>query len=875
MKTFAQLQAQLAKRPTLVADDTKQPRTFIYLSGMSLGSEELANVKGIEHDEERFLYVIGYLRNPRTKIIYVSTNQIQPRIIEYYFDLLCSTQTERNSYTKRFISIAVGRSVSGTTVTKRLLGSARLRQQILRHIPDKAAAVLRSFNSSPDEEALAVKLGLPLFAAQSQLVRFGSKSGSREVFKAVDLTPPFGVDQIHSAAQLYKAIQTIKRHNHNCQHVALTFNSSVSGVENATLTLKGWPRSFAGLVRFLKTQMQPSSSTLSAEQYLEKFYTSGGIAEERLTGDQTCSPSAQVIIQPDKTVVITSTHERLFDKITKQKNLGARFPARPKLRPTIVAQAKRIGTFLAKRGVIGPFSIDFMSVKRHGRWSTYPLEINLHEGYTTYSYQLVKMLTRATVQPDTAMRTATGRKVYYYVYNNISNPDYVGLEPGTLIDLVSAAGLAFDRSTNIGITLHVLGAVQRCGKFGAICIARSPQAAEQLFLLLQRVVTVYVAKRQQQTVAQAQDVKINQQRLVETFLRYVRISSPSHEEAPLRHVLRQDLIQLGVKTRIDSAGNLIGTLAGHGATDQGTVPFLLCAHMDTVKPCERVRPVVRGDTIVTDGNSVLGADDKAGIAAIVEVIRVMQISHVPHPPLEIIFSTGEETFSDGISELDFTQIKSPFALVVDGGALGEIDRASAYLADVLVTILGKAAHSGIEPEKGVSAIQIAAHAINHMKLGRVDHETTANIGEIKGGSIRNAIPAQVTLHGEVRSFSRRKIEDQLERMHKALEDAAEIYGGLLNISSRVALTGYTIDRNDAYLRVLQKLLKQQGIEPKVISTVGATDANTMIGHGVRAINIGTGVVNPHTVEERIAITDLVHLAQFISQLVIQRPWEKI
>lgn len=875
MKTFAQLQAQLAKRPTLVADTSKQPRTFVYLTGMSLDTEELSKVKGIEHYEERLLYVIGYLRNPRTKIIYITTNQIQPRIIEYYFDLLCSTQAERASFTKRFIPIAVGRSASGTTVTKRLLSSARLRQQILQQIPDKTAAVLRCFNSSPDEEALAVKMGLPLFAAQPKLAWLGSKSGSREVFKAVELTPPFGVEHIHSATQLYQAIQTIKRHDRSCQHVVLKFNNSFSGVGNATFTLKGWPRSLTGLPRFLKKNLHPSNQALSTEQYVEKFYASGGIAEVWLAGDQICSPSAQVIIQPDKTVVIASTHEQLFDKVTKQIYLGARFPARPKLRPAVLAQAKRIGAHLAKHGVIGPFSIDFISIKRTGRWLTHPVEINLRKGGTTHPYQLVKHLTTATTQSDASLRSAAGRKIYYYAYDNISSPDYVGLDPATLIELVRDAGLAFDRATNVGITLHLLGALQKYGKFGVVCIARSPQAAEQLFLLLQRVLTAYVAKRQLQTVAQAQDVKINKQRLVETFLRYVRISSPSHEEAPLRHVLRQDLIQLGVKTRVDSAGNLIGTLAGQGAAGQGTVPFLLSAHMDTVKPCERVRPVVRGDTIVTDGNSILGADDKAGISAIVEVIRVLQISHVPHPPLEIVFSIGEETFSDGISELDFTQIKSPFALVVDGGAFGEIDRASAYLADVLVTILGKAAHSGIEPEKGVSAIQIAAHAISHMKLGRVDHETTANIGEIKGGSIRNAIPAQVTLHGEVRSFSRRKIEDQLERMHKALEDAAEIYGGLLNISSRVALTGYTIDRNDVYLKALQKLLKQQGIEPKVISTVGATDANTMIGHGIRAINIGTGVVNPHTVEERIAITDLVRLAQFISQLIIQRPWEKI
>ncbi|EKD76186.1 MAG: peptidase T-like protein, partial [uncultured bacterium] len=591
---------------------------------------------------------------------------------------------------------------------------------------------------------------------------------------------------------------------------------------------------------------------------------------EWLSGDQVCSPSAQVVIQANKTISINSTHEQLFDRETKQNYLGARFPARPKLRSQVLAQAKKVAAYLAKQGMLGQLSIDFVSTKHNNRWSTYPIEINLRPDDTTYSYQLARLLTQAQPQSDASLRTKTGRRLYYYAYDNICSKDYIGLEPARLIDLLNDAGLAFDRTTNIGITLHLLGALQHYGKFGAVCMARSPQAAEQLFLLLQRVLATHVTKQQLQITTQAQDVRINRQRLVDTFLRYVKISSPSHEEAPFRHVLRQELIQLGLKTRVDSAGNLIGTLAGTGHT-----PYLLNAHMDTVKPCERVRPVVRGNTIMTDGSTVLGADDKVGVAAIMEVLRVFQTSKASHPPLEIIFSTGEETFSDGISQIDFSQIKSAYALVVDGGAIGEIDRASAYLADVLVTIIGKASHSGVEPEKGISAIQIAASAIYHMKLGRIDSETTANIGVIKGGSIRNAIPAEVTMHGEVRSFSRRKIEDQLERMHKALEDAAEEFGGLLDISSRVALSGYSIDRADPYLKSLEKTMKQLHIEPKVITTVGATDANTMIQHGIHAINIGTGQQHPHTVEECVNINDLVQLAQFIYQFVIQRSWEKL
>ncbi|MBI4407931.1 MAG: M20/M25/M40 family metallo-hydrolase, partial [Candidatus Kerfeldbacteria bacterium] len=274
-------------------------------------------------------------------------------------------------------------------------------------------------------------------------------------------------------------------------------------------------------------------------------------------------------------------------------------------------------------------------------------------------------------------------------------------------------------------------------------------------------------------------MNINERRVLQLFFRYVKISSPSHQEAELRTLLRSQLVRLKAKTKIDGVGNLIAYVAGQGKFAT-SAPLLLSAHMDTVKPCKRIRPVMRGDVIMTDGKSVLGADDKAGIVAIMETLQRLRETQVDHPPLEVIFSVGEETFSDGASQLDYSLLHAPYAVVVDGGNVGEIDYKSAYLADVHATINGKAAHSGIEPEKGINAIQIAATAISKMKLGRIDHETTANIGVIRGGSIRNAVPAQVKLHGEARSFSKRKIEDQLERMYKALQDACEQYGGLFD-----------------------------------------------------------------------------------------------
>ncbi|MFA6474900.1 MAG: M20/M25/M40 family metallo-hydrolase [Patescibacteria group bacterium] len=350
-------------------------------------------------------------------------------------------------------------------------------------------------------------------------------------------------------------------------------------------------------------------------------------------------------------------------------------------------------------------------------------------------------------------------------------------------------------------------------------------------------------------------------RLVKTFLKYVKISSPSHHEAALSRVIKKDLTALGVKTKVDKAGNLIGYLPGKG------VPLLLNAHMDTVQPCQRIRPVVRGDVIQTDGTSVLGADDKAGIAEIIEAITLLKERGVKHPPLEIIFTTSEETFSEGAAALDFSQIHAPVAYVIDGGGVGELDYHSAYLADIRVNIRGKAAHSGVDPEKGISAIKIAATAIHHMKLGRIDQTTTANIGIITGGSIRNSIPAEVFLHGEARSFSKRKIEDQIEHMSKTLQDACETYGGLLELCSNVAVDGYKLKKSDLLLKHVMSVMTDLNIVPNLVACVGSTDANTFIKHGIKAVNIGTGGCNLHTVDEYIKISDLAKNVELLYTLV--------
>lgn len=882
-KKFTQLQTHLAKHPELVAEHTTTARTLVYVAGMSLDPEELMKINGIECYEERFLYVIGLLRDPKTTIIFISSLQINQDVIDYYFTLFSRNAKERSSMLRRWHPVYVGNSGTHNTLTQKILASKRMQRDIATHIQNKQKAVLRCFNSSPDEQALAVKLAIPLYAPHPKHLPLGSKSGARTIFKAAGLNPAYGVEHVATMKELVKAIWDIKQHHKRARSVVVKFDYSFSGVGNANLNIEKFPATQSAAQRYIEKNLTPCEAELSNKQYLKKLFQLGGIVEQWIEATKVYSPSVQVAITPDGKTNIISTHEQLVDEETHQVYLGARFPARKSLRPPIIKQAKAIAQQLANDGVIGLFSIDFIVTKHNSTVHTYPIEINLRKGGTTHPFQIARMLTEGTYHTNGIMRaTNTNMRVYYYAFDNIKSKRYIGLHPRDIIKMVREAGLEFDPETNIGVTLHLLGAVHAYGKFGAVCIARSPRAAEQLFILLNRVLEVNADKRldkhtqhgQLESSKETDSVHVNRDRLVETFITLVKIPSPSYQEEAVRNWLRKKLEQLNVRVTIDKHGNIIAKKPGQSSrqssrqsTGKQHSPLLLSSHMDTVQPCHNVQPVIRGDVIMTDGTTILGADNKAGIVYILETLQLIKEYELDHVPLEIVFSVAEEQFSAGADALDVTKIKAPFGLVVDGANAGEIDYVAPYIATMNVQITGKAAHSGVEPEAGISAIQIASRAVHHMKLGRIDHETTANVGIMNGGTNRNAIPDFVEIIGEVRSISKRKLEEQLERMHKALEDSAEKFGGLLAIDSRVAVIGYEFSKTDPDITRIAEVMSSVGLQPDLRRAGGGSDANVFVRKGIKTIDVGTGVQKPHTVEEHININDMVAVTRFLVEMV--------
>lgn len=356
---------------------------------------------------------------------------------------------------------------------------------------------------------------------------------------------------------------------------------------------------------------------------------------------------------------------------------------------------------------------------------------------------------------------------------------------------------------------------------------------------------------------------INRDRIVQTFLDLVAIDSPSGEEDAIAAELERRLRDLGLEASQDAAGNVLGRRDGHGE------PLLLSAHMDTVEPGRGIRPVVDGDRVHTDGSTVLGGDPKAGVAAILEGLTTLRAAGRRHRAVEVVITRGEESGLQGSRNLDYGLVSAREGVVLDGeGAVNEItDAAPAqYFVDIEVT--GRAAHAGVEPEKGISAIRIAAELILALPQGRIDLETTANIGVIAGGSARNAVSERATVTGEFRSRNPDTL-DALVREYEAA--AAQIRArhpaARIDMSLTKVFDGYRLSGEHPVIAACTVALAAIGLTPSLHPSGGATDANIFAGHGIAAAVLGLGGSHFHTTREELSITNLVNGARFVEAVL--------
>jgi len=372
--------------------------------------------------------------------------------------------------------------------------------------------------------------------------------------------------------------------------------------------------------------------------------------------------------------------------------------------------------------------------------------------------------------------------------------------------------------------------------------------------------------------------KIDRERLGRTFSDLVRVDSISREEGQICRVLQSRLGALGVHAGVDGAGAMVGgqtgNLIGHFAGNRKVEPLLLSAHMDTVEPGRGIEPVLKNGVFTSGAETILGADDKCGLAIILEALGCIQEHGLPCGPLEIVFSICEEIGLQGAKHLDFGRLKARTGYVLDTRNPDVIITRAPAANRIRLQIDGKAAHAGAEPEKGINAISLAAHAISDLVLGRIDEETTCNLGVIEGGVATNIVPAQVIVHGEVRSHDKQKLTAATEAIVDCFRRTVEGFGENGNhfrprLSADIQLDFDLLHIADAHqvVSLARQAADRLGRKIYTATSGGGSDANIFAQHGIVTGVLGTGCEKVHTVEERVALDDMVRATQLLIEII--------
>ena len=356
----------------------------------------------------------------------------------------------------------------------------------------------------------------------------------------------------------------------------------------------------------------------------------------------------------------------------------------------------------------------------------------------------------------------------------------------------------------------------------------------------------------------------DEERLVKTLIEIIKIDSPSGEEDAMDAEVSSRLESLGLKVSHDAYKNVIAKLDGEGE------PIMLSAHLDTVEPGRGITPVIDGSVLRSDGTTILGGDCKAGVAIVLEGLESALATNLANRAIEVIFTRHEEGGLVGAHNLDFSMVTAKKGIVFDGeGPPNRIILSAPSQNVVTAYITGRAAHAGLEPEKGISALLIASDILSRLPLGRIDEETTANIGRMEGGLKRNIIPEQAFLDGEFRSLSNEKLADMERKFRGVFDEVASMYPeASINLDITNSYQAYNIDPKSSAVAIIGKALAGMGLEMILESTGGGSDANVFIEKGITAIPVGIGVRDFHTTWETALISEVMLGAQMCEGIVL-------
>jgi hypothetical protein len=478
---FDRLQKKLVPLWKSIERFNQDPQTIVVVPSMSI--DAIGSGAVMQAYEERFLFLLLLLRQPRARLVYVTSQTILPSIIDYYLDLLPGVIS---SHARQRLFLLSPLDGSVRPLSDKLLDRPRLIERIRSLIMDPDRAHLVPFNTTSREKELALRLGIPMYGADPKFFPLGTKSGCRKIFTEENVPHPLGHENLGSEEDLIEAIVQMRARKPSIKQVLVKLNEGVSGEGNAVIDLTGLPapgdsKELAMLEKRLRA-MQFELEGVTYESYMKKLQERKGVVEERIMGEEFRSPSVQLRITPLGAVELLSTHDQLLGGPSGQSYLGCVFPADTGYAALITREAAKIGKRLANEGVIGRFALDFVVVRSNGTWDPYAIEINLRKGGTTHPFLTLQFLTDGTYDPKTGIFTApNGQQKFFVASDHVESPRYRTLTPDDLFDIVVRHNLHFDQTRQTGVVFHMMSALGELGRTGLTAVGNSHEDAKATY----------------------------------------------------------------------------------------------------------------------------------------------------------------------------------------------------------------------------------------------------------------------------------------------------------------------------------------------------------------------------------------------------------
>ncbi len=485
---FDELQRRLVPLWQSIQTMTQDEQTIVVVPSLTLEDPGWPSTV-LQAYEERFLFLFLLLRQPRARLVYVTSQAINPSIVDYYLDLLPGVIP---SHARRRLFLVSPLDGSSRPLSEKLLERPRLLGRIRDLIVDRDRAHLVPFNTTELERDLALALDIPMYGADPKFFHHGTKTGCRRLFAELGVQHPLGAEELGGIGDVVAALRALRAERPTMEHAIVKLNEGVSGEGNASVDLSGLPAPGTdGEGAALEERVRSMSfevAEVGFDAYVEDLAERGGIVEERIAGRDVRSPSVQMRVTPLGGLEVLSTHDQLLGGPSGQAYFGCRFPADPAYAAAITREAVKVGERLAEEGVIGRFAVDFVAVRSNDGWDPYAIELNLRKGGTTHPFLTLQFLTDGVYDPETAVFTApSGQEKHFVASDHVESPAYRQLTPDDLFDIVVRRGLHFDQSRETGVVFHMMSALGEHGRTGLTAVADDPAGADELY---ERVVAV-------------------------------------------------------------------------------------------------------------------------------------------------------------------------------------------------------------------------------------------------------------------------------------------------------------------------------------------------------------------------------------------------